>query len=286
MKSKIIIFILLLINVSIFSQVKVIYPNINGFGKTTFSYAALDLALKNSGEEYEIQLHDYGASDSSIRQMLKQGKINIADFGTSQEFEDEFLPIYLPIDFGLNGWRLFIIHKDNIPVFSKIKTLDELQKYSAGQGAGWADVKILEHSKIKVVGTPQMDYLFGMVEKKRFDFLPLGAHAIFWHLEAANKNYPNLTVDENIVLIYPFARFFFVNKKNKKLHDIIKKGLLIAFEDGTLFELFRTHKNTRNLFLKANLKNRIQIFIDNPLASKKFKEIPKEYFFDLSYLDR
>lgn len=262
-----------------------VYPNINGFGKTTFSYAALNLALKNYGEEYEIQLLDYVTSDSSVRQMLKQGKIDIADFGTSQDFEEAFLPIYLPIDFGLNGWRLFIIHKDNIPVFSKIKSLEQLQKYSAGQGAGWADVKILEHSNIEVVGTPQMEYLFGMVEKKRFDFLPLGAHSVFWHLEKANKNYPNLTVDKNIVLIYPFARFFFVRKDNKRLHDIIKKGLEIAFKDGTLFQLFKTHKNTQNLFFKADLKTRTQIYIENPLASDGLKQIPKEYFFDLSYLD-
>lgn len=285
MKYKFIFILIVLFQSNIHSQIKVIYPNINGFGKTTFSYAALDLALKKSEEEYEIQLLDYITSDSSVRQMLKQGKIDVGDFGTSQKFENEFMAIYLPIDFGLNGWRLFIIHRDNTETFSKIKVLEDLQIFSAGQGEDWADVKILEYANISVIETPQMESLFAMIEKKRFDFLPLGAHSVFWHLEKAEKTYPSLTVDKNIVLIYPFARFFFVNKKNKKLHDIIRKGLEIAFEDGSLFELFRTHKNTQNLFLKADLKNRIQIDIENPLMSEEFKKIPKEYFFDLSYLD-
>ncbi len=276
---------LILILFNNYSQIKINYPNINGLGKTTFSYAALVLALENSGVAFEIVLRDYNVSDSSFRQMLHQGKIDVADFGTSKEFENDFLPIYIPIDYGLNGWRLFIIHNDNIEKFSNVDTLQDLQNYVAGQGLEWSDVKILRRANIEVTEAPKLDQLFGMIEKKRFDFLPLGAHSIFWHLKSHIDEYPNLVIEDNIVLIYPFSRFFFVHKDNKELHDVIKKGLIQSLDNGSFLNLFKNHANTKDLFLRAKINNRKQIHIDNHLMSDEFKKIPEKYFFSISFLD-
>lgn len=285
MRFKVLIFVCIISTSTLFSEIIVNYPNINGLGKETFSYAALELALKASGMDYKIILHEYKASDISVRQMLRQGKIDIADFGTSKQFEEEFLPIYIPIDYGVNGWRVFTIHKDNKKVFSKIKNINDLREFTAGQGSGWADNIILENAGLTVIQVPQMDQLFAMVEKKRFDYLPLGAHTSFWHLRNRINTHPNLVIDDNIVLIYPFARLFFLQKDNTRLHDIVKRGLEISLSNGSFLELFKSHKNTADLFTKANLKNRTQIRIENPLMSEEFKKIPEKYYFDLSFLE-
>lgn len=285
MRLKVLILICIISVTNLFSEIIVNYPNINGFGKETFSYAALELALEASGMDYKIILHEYKASDISVRQMLRQGKIDIADFGTSRQFEEEFLPIYIPIDYGVNGWRVFTIHKDNKSLFSKIDNIEDLRKYTAGQGSGWSDNIILENAGLNVIQAPQMDQLFAMVEKKRFDYLPLGAHTSFWHVRNRINKHPNLVVDDSIVLIYPFARLFFLQKGNTRLHDIVKRGLEISIANGSFFELFKSHKNTADLFTKANLKNRKQIYIENPLMTEQFKQIPEKYFFNLSFLE-
>lgn len=285
MVSKLYLLFFTFISINIFPQVHIKYPNINGLGKQTFSYAVLNMALENSGEDYEIELLDYEVNDTSVRQMLKKGKIDIADFGTSKKFEDEFLPIYIPIDYGLNGWRIFIIHKDNKSKFSRINTIADLKNYTAGQGSDWADITILENSGLKVVTAPQITSMLGMVNKKRVDYFPLEANYVHWLVENNKEAYPHLYVDQNLLLIYPFARFFFVNKKNTNLHRIVKKGLEISFENGSFLELFKTHKASKDIFTKARLNQRKLIYIENPLMSERFKQIPKKYFFSLSMLE-
>lgn len=273
------------INSYIYSDINIIYPNINNLGKTTLSYALLDLSLKKSGNAYEIHLLDYRVNDVSQRIMLTEGKIDVADFGTSKEFEEIFLPIYFPIDLGANGWRLLIIHKDNEDIFSKVSNLSELRELTTGLGTNWADIEIFEESNITVLQVPQKSQLLGMLNNKRFDYFSLGAHGAHWYLEQYKKQYPDLIIEKHLVITYPFARFYFVHKDNYKLRDIILLGLTRAFEDGSLIELYKTHPSSRDLFDKADIKNRTQIKLHNSHISEEFKNIPSKYFFNTSMLD-
>lgn len=270
---------------NIFTQIEIVYPNVNGQGKTTLSYAILKLAMEKSGEEYKINIQDYRTNDVSQRRMLSEGKIDVADFGTSKEFEEEFTTVYFPIDLGTNGWRVLLIHKDNNQKFSKIKNLQTLQKYSTGLGSGWSDIKIFEESGIRVHKAPQISHLMGMLNSKRFAYFSLEAQNAYWHLEKYKEKYPNLVIEDTIVITYPFARFFFVRKYNFKLKDIIYKGLVKSFEDGSLIKLFKTHPSGKDLFHTSNMKNRVQIKIPNNHTSENFKKIPEKYFFNLSMVD-
>jgi len=61
--------------------------------------------------------------------------------------------------------------------------------------------------------------------------------------------------------------------------------LLISFENGSFWKLYKSHKSNAALFTKANLGSRRIIHIDNPYMIKEFKQIPKKYFFQLDMLD-
>ena len=108
---------------NVMAQMKVIYPNVNKQGENMFGYSALKLALENSGKDFELHITEAGVNDARIRRMLRSKEISIADFGTSAEFEQEFYPIYFPIDLGLNGWRIFLIHKESRSQFEKINSI-------------------------------------------------------------------------------------------------------------------------------------------------------------------
>jgi len=270
---------------NIFGKLNVIYPNVNEAGKQLFGFSVLKLALENSGKSYDLNVSMHRANDLRIRALIKQKKISISDFGTSREFEQEFLPVYFPIDLGLNGWRIFLIHKDRQSLFANIKTIEELRKMGAGQGLGWSDVKILENSGLKVYQAPHINNLFKMLEAKRFDYFPLGANEVNSLFDQYRKYCPNVMVEKDILLIYPFGRLFFVHKNNKALHDAVYTGLQKSFENGSFLSLFKSHKSNSAIFTKANLKTRKQILINNPHMTNKFKKIPKKYFFNLNMLD-
>jgi len=267
-------------------KIKVIYPNVNSDGKNLFGYAVLKLALENSGHEFELLITQSNPNNARARQLIKNKKISISDFGTSAQFEEELLPIYFPIDLGLNGWRIFVIQKYSQIKFNKVNSLSDLHLYKAGQGIGWSDIKILKNSNLRVEEAPNLANLFKMLDRQRFDYFPLGANEAHFLLQSfENKNSSNLIIEENILLIYPFARFFFVHKDNVILHDIVKKGLEKSFENGSFLELFKSHKSNEALFKKANLRSRKQILILNPNMSENFKKIPQKYFFNLNMLD-
>lgn len=284
---KIIMFALIatVFSTSALAQLTVIYPNVNKQGKSLFGYAALKLALENSGRDFDLQISKSEPNDARIRKMLKDKIISIADFGTSSEFEKEFSPVYFPIDLGLNGWRIFLIHKDNQTQFARINTIEDLKTKTAGQGIGWSDVDILKNAGLNVVTAPHIDNIIKMTNRKRFDFFPLGANEAHSLLEPYSKRDPDVIVEPKLLLIYPFGRLFFVHKDNKELHDAVQTGLHKSFKNGSFWKLFKSHKSNNAIFTKANLKSRKQILIDNPNMTDEFKKIPKDHFFNLNMLD-
>lgn len=267
-----------------FAQLKVIYPNVNGQGDQSFGYAALKLALENSGTDFELTVSSTPMNNARTREQIKEKKISISDFGTSAEFENDLLPIYFPIDLGLNGWRIFLIHKDKQMEFEKIKTIGDLRKKKAGQGIGWSDTAILETAGLSVYRANDIQNLVKMVENKRLDFFPLGANEVHSLLEEYKEGSPNVVVEPQILLIYPFGRLFFVHRENKELHHAVQMGLMKAYENGSFWKLFKSHPSNDALFTKANLKSRTQILIDNTNMTKNFKKIPEKYFFKIEML--
>jgi hypothetical protein len=263
------------------APIKVTYPNLNGGGKEQLGYQVLELALRSSGVPFELQLLNRPVSVLAAQEFLKSGRISIWDSGTSRELEEAYLPIYFPIDRGLNGWRLLVVKGSRAEEFTHIQNLDDLRRKSAGQGSGSADIEILEHSGIRVVTGSTWPLLFPMLENGRFDMLPLGVNEVYGFLDRYQASAPSAVVDTNVLLVYPFARLFFVRRGDVRLHDIVERGLAKAFEDGSFQALFDSQPAQVKALALARLADRRVIRIDNPLMTQSFSAIPKKYFFEL-----
>ena len=210
--------------------------------------------------------------------MLETGEINVADFGTNAAFERDFLPIYFPIDRGLNGCRLFVIRRDRVKEFAEINNIRDLRKFTLGVGADWADSGILERAGLKIVTAPKLESLFPMLDAGRFDALPLGLNEAYGLLDHYRSDAPAATLDSHIVLTYPFGRLFFVNRKNVILRDTILTGLIKAFEDGSFQRLFNQNGHIREATASIQNTKRVVIRIDNPDLTDEFRRIPRKFF--------
>jgi len=259
--------------------VTVIYPRVAANGTDVFGYRVLKLALDKSGADYRLRLTRATMNHKRARRMIREGRVSVFDFGTSPRFEREFLPIYFPIDRGLNGWRLLVIRRDRQADFSRVTSLQGLRQMTAGQGP-WSDTPILESAGIRVTTAP-FESLFRMVGAGRFDFFPLGVNEIYGLLAANRGDDRNLVVEKHLVLIYPFGRFFFVRRGNQHLHDIIARGLKRAWKDGSFEKLFYDDPALKQALKQAGLKRRTVIRIPNPFLSSRFRQIPLRYFFSL-----
>ncbi|MDZ7938539.1 MAG: hypothetical protein U5M53_09775 [Rhodoferax sp.] len=196
------------------SPVAVTYPNLNGNGTDNLGYRMLELALSRCGRPYTLTVHPLSVNDERARAMLRRGEINVVDFGSGAEFETAFNAIYFPIDRGLLGYRLSLIHYTLTNDFSRINNLAQLRQYRAGQGLGWSNnIIIMQTAGIPVVTGPTLESLFPMLEAKRFDYLPLGLNEVYGFSEQYGDYAPSMVVDEHLLLVYRFARLFYVRPR-------------------------------------------------------------------------
>ena len=234
----------------------VVYPNLNGNGADNLGFRVLELALSKSGKPYALHLHPMSVNDERARAMLRRGEINVADFGSSAEFEKAFSAVYFPIDRGLLGYRISLIHYNLESEFARIKSLTQLRRYRAGQGVGWSNNAIMQAAGIGVVTGPTLESLFPMLEARRFDFLPLGLNEVYGFSEQYGDFAPSAIVDPHVLLVYRFARLFYVRPDNTELHACLLLGLKRAFADGSFQKLLGADPSIRRALLRAKLSQR------------------------------
>ncbi|WP_024955860.1 hypothetical protein [Sulfurospirillum arcachonense] len=167
-----------------------------------------------------------------------------------------------PVDRGIVGYRVFFVSPKAKEKLKKVKTLEELKKFKLLQGTAWTDTEILRHHGFSVFEGSSYKGLFGMIAKNRVDIFPRGTNEILDEYETY-KNTQNFYFDRSLVLYYPLPRFFFMNKKNKKGIERLKKGIFMAYKDGSFIKLWNKYYKKSIDFV--NLKNRKIFRIENPL---------------------
>ena len=239
----------------------------------------LALAVKNCDGAYILEKLP-GAPVPQARQIVdlsqNRGNFDVIWTMTSDERESQILPIRIPIDKGLFGWRIAFVRPDNANSLHKVKSIDDLAKFRAGQGYLWPDTEILKRNGLPVV-TGSDDTLANMLTAKRFDYFPRPIIAIWNELKNQNE-YKDLIIDTTFVLHYQTAFYFFVAPQQKKLAENLTRGLERAIADGSFEQVF--NKYFKTLIQKTEIKNRIIFELNNPLikANSLPLDTPKYWF--------
>ncbi|MDO6766094.1 ABC transporter substrate-binding protein [Agarivorans sp. 1_MG-2023] len=199
------------------------------------------------------------SQNRALQQLSKSQDIDVVWTMSSSEREANFLPIRIPLLKGLLGQRLLMIRREDLGRFAHINTLQDLHAFTAGQGKGWPDNKILEANQISVVEGMSYEGLFGMLQRQRFDYFPRGINEIFAELKQHPKE--DFVAEPHLAISYRAPIYFFVNSNNLDLAARIEQGLWIAISDGSFNELFaRYHYDD----LAKQLLTRTVIKLDNP----------------------
>ena len=203
---------------------------------------------------------------------------NVIWSNPTEELENILLPIRIPIRKGITGYRIFLIHRKDKKKFSDVKTVNELRNLIVGQGHDWDDVKVFRHNKFNVETGTNYESLFKMLIQGRFDFFSRSINEISFEYETRRNMYPDLHIEENILLYYPWPKYFFVNKKDHKLADRLSRGFNIMIEDGSYDKWFK--KYHQKSVSDANLKGRRLFKIENPLLPQTAPLNRKELWFE------
>lgn len=226
--------------------------------------SALDRTITSHGEYEILDLIKLGTQDTSTL----MGKKNYGDViqGASRpEWEENLLPIRIPILKGLHGVRLFVINKEMQAIFNNINSLEQLKALSLGTGENWTITKVFKHYNFNIVPVNNASFLYNMLEKKRFDCLSRGLHEVLIEYEANRKKNKDLHIEETILLHIPLPAYFFVNPTKPKLAERITQGLKLLIKDGSFDKIFFKHFG--DTIEQLNLSNRKIYHLENTVLS-------------------
>lgn len=227
-----------------------------------YPLALLQLALDRAGSDLRLEASEHHMEQQRALLSLEQGEaVDVVWTMTSIEREQRLLPVRIPLDKGLYGWRIALLRADRAQLLSDVRTLEDLRKLRAGQGHDWPDTTILRHQGLPVETSSSYDSLFLMLRARRFDYFPravLEAGA-----ELQHRHIDDLVLDRHLVLHYPTALYFFFSPQAPQLADTVRRGLERAVADGSFDRLFQQHHADDLRHLR--LEQRRIIELENPL---------------------
>lgn len=254
------------------------YPSADSAADERANYYSqlLELALSKSEKKYEVKPTPFHVEQARAILLIEAGRrLDVMWTFTTKEREERMLPIRIPIDRGLFGWRLLLIKASNQTQFRAIKSKEDLAKLRAGQGHDWPDTDILNANGFLLSGSTTYEGLFDMLSRNHIQYFPRSILEAELELTAHPDH--NLAIESNIVLHYPTAVYFFVNPQHTELANDIKQGLLSAIEDGSFKRLF--DKNFSAAIQRASLSKRNIIQLKNPLLSTETPLEDKRFWF-------
>lgn len=217
-------------------------------------------------------------TDGRAQAELENGSLSVIWDVTSPELEEKFIPVRYCAFKGLLGYRIFIIRREDQYKFDHINNLDALKQLKAGQGTTWSDTYVLKAAGLPVVTTTKYKNLFPMLDGGRFDYFPRGIFEPWSELPTWSQ-YP-LSVESHLMIHYPSAFYFFVNKNNKALADLIARGFELSLADNSYDEFFYSSPVIANALLLSNFSNRLTLEIGNPAMPIATPLARRELWFD------
>ncbi len=248
----------------------------------------LEAALAAADGMHTLKTHVFSKDipQSRILRSLEGSRhtpINIHFSGHSAKREQSLRQIDIPLTRGLYGYRSFIICTTDQDKFTGIKTLVQLTKrISMGSGTGWPDTKILRDAGFRVK-TGNIANLWVLLGRKQFIAFPRSIYEIYADLENAPHHITSkpLSIEQTIMLHYPFDLFFYLAPDDSLRADIIQQGLDRLYKSGKFMEIFLGHPTVQTALKEAKKHKRHIFELENTLSTDRLRAIPARYWHNL-----
>lgn len=206
-----------------------------------YANALLSAVLERTEPEfgpYEIRHAAVHMERPRLFQAMKDGTlVNLTAYPVSPGWMRELKAVPIPIDMGLQSWRIFLIDRKTQPALRATRSLAQLARLKAGSGSSWSSLQSLRDAHLTVVTGSNYTGLFQMLIAGRFDYLPRGVNEIFAEYDTHKDDYPALAVEETVLLHDRIPSLFFVSPREERLHRRITAGMEAMLKDGSLERL-------------------------------------------------
>lgn len=231
-----------------------------------YDRAVIELALTKTRAKFgDFTVRDTPSGQNTQRALIEASNNKYTNFiiktSMSNDLPESLAVIPFPVDLGIVGYRVAFVSEKNKEALFRVKSLEDLRKFEVIQGLGWLDTRILRHHGFNVRTNAEYQPMFSMAALGRADLFFRGVNELLDEWEA-NRHISGLSYDETISVYYPLPRFLATSRDNRELIERVHEGLLIAYEDGSLRELWEDKYRASIDF--ANLSGRKIFRLENP----------------------
>ncbi|MDA3961596.1 MAG: amino acid ABC transporter substrate-binding protein [Planctomycetota bacterium] len=228
--------------------------------------ALLSAALEATSDEgpYQTQPASTMHSEARYIEAVQGGtELNLIWTSTSSAKEEVLRPIRIPLRKGLLGFRACLIRADRQGAFRGVRSLTDLAQLHVVQGQGWGDIEVFRANRLPVVVGPSYESLFTMITDGRADYFSRGVTEIGPELAARSAALPELAIESDLLLFYPWPYYFFTAQNNEALAARIERGLRAMIADGSFNHIVRSHHAAS--ISELNMAKRRVLRLRNPL---------------------
>lgn len=210
----------------------------------------VDLGLARAGGRFEVRPIplEMAQGRSLVELALGNSPVDLMWTMTDRDREASgLLPVRIPIDRGLMGWRLLLVRRSELAQWASVRQLEDLRPHIAGQGHDWPDTAILRANGLQVGTSSVYSALFRMLAAGRIDYFPRSILEI--DADMADGAHPELAIAPGLMLHYPAAAYLFVSPRRPELASTLRSGLEAAVADGSFQRL---HREQYGALIKAH----------------------------------
>lgn len=224
-------------------------------------HRALQLTVPEYGE-FELRLPEQLLMDNRLRVSVQRGVVDVMWRNSVEGADNGLLRVPVSLLGELTQYRMLLVRKGDLPLYTDSLALSDLRLRVAGVGAQWPDLKVLAHNQLPYVTATGYHPLFRMLAADRFDYFPRGIYQVRGEIE----QYPelDLAMVPNLVLSYPNDVYFYVAPDNPRLAERLTLGLERAQRDGSLDGLIDSMERLRWAKEQISRADWQVIYLDSP----------------------
>jgi len=195
--------------------------------------------------------------------------INVSMFPSQRGLDDKLVPVRIPIDRGMLGYRVFLIRQSEQPQFDTVKSLEDLKKFSFGLLDGWEDVPIMRSAGFTVIAGSSYEGLFKMLSAGRFDAFNRSSNEVVQEYDVRKKDLPGVVIEKHLLLHYTMpAYFWFPNtEEGRNRAERVRTGLAEMIQNGRFQALF--DQEFGQIIKRLDMDHRMVIELPNPLLGEE-----------------
>lgn len=214
-------------------------PGLSGYEEAIVSMA-LD-ATKAEFGDYRLEnvMLDYNLN--RVWRILGAGdqvNIVISSGIMPMQGNDNVEIIELPFLGGALGLRKSVVHKNFREQFELVDSLEKLIALRVGQGSIWQDTAVYLDYGIPLVAAADVNDLYRMLDRSRFDYLPLSVLQVQHTFDELNIAYPDIVLASKTYIYYPIKIWAYVGPGDSELAQRLKTGLSKIFADKSADQYF------------------------------------------------